>query len=146
MRLTILFISLFSASSFCDDIELVRYSFHQINNKDELSSFLDNFKDSSCESYEPFIAAASMQMARYAFITKKMKYFNMGKEKLEYYIINNPKNLEAKYLRLLIQKEIPSFLNYNDSIENDRKFIELNLAASNLSKEYQKLILQNIKK
>lgn len=146
MKIIILVFTILSSSTFCKDIDQVRNDFHKIDNKDDLLLFLDNFKNSNCELVEPFIAATSMQMARYAFVTKKMKYFNMGKEKLEYYIINNPKNLEAKYLRLLIQKEIPSFLNYNDSIENDRKFIELNLAASNLSKEYQKLILQNIKK
>ena len=148
MTWTILFLSFLSTANFSDNdnIAEIRHDFHLIENKDDLLSFLDNYKDSDCDLAEPFIAAASMQMARHAFITKKMRYFTTGKERLELYIKNNPTSVEAKYIRLLIQKEIPSFLNYNDSIESDREFIVFHLPTSNLPKEYQKIILQNIQK
>ena len=52
--------------------------------------------------------------------------------------------LEAKYIRFLIQNKIPSFLNYNDSISADKHFIETNLKSSGLPEEYQNLILKNV--
>lgn len=51
---------------------------------------------------------------------KKLKYFNDGKSLLEKAIINDPQNIELRYLRLAIQTNIPTFLNYYKNIDSDK--------------------------
>jgi len=130
----------------CDKMTKVRSEFHGIDSEEKLTSFLSAFENVNCIEAAPYIASAIMTKSRYAFITKKMKYFNNGKEKLERFIIENPNDIESKYVRLLVQTEIPSFLNYSDNISQDSLFIETHISNANLPIEYKELILENIRK
>ena len=51
---------------------------------------------------------------------KKLKYFNEGKSLLEKAIKSEPQNIELRYLRLAIQTNIPTFLNYSKNIDSDK--------------------------
>ena len=86
-----------------------------------------------------------MQSAKYSFWPpKKLKHFNKGKKILESFILSNPENTEARYLRILVQSEVPDFLGYNKEINTDIKFVKLKIGGSDLPKIYQNLILKNI--
>jgi hypothetical protein len=52
----------------------------------------------------------------------KMSRFRDGKALLEDAVEEVPQNLEVRFIRYTIQKNIPGFLNY-DNLEEDRKFI-----------------------
>ena len=146
MNWIILSILFLFTSNNCNNLDIIRTEFHEIESEDDLENFLEQVKNLSCKEIEPFIASSIMHKSRYAFITKKMKYFKDGKKRLEQFISDNPNDVEAKYIRLLIQKEIPSFLNYDDEISHDSIFIERNIQGSALPKEYKKLILENVRK
>ena len=53
----------------------------------------------------------------------KLSYFKKGKNILEETISENPSNVELRFYRATIQKNIPSFLNYHDNLEKDKNFI-----------------------
>lgn len=145
MKLFFIIISLFSIQNNCDNIKDVRTNFHTINSKEKLNTFIENYTNSECELTIPYVASAIMQSAKYSFWPpKKLKNFNKGKKILESFIQSNPDNIEARYIRILIQSEVPVFLGYNKEIEADLKFVKLKISHSNIPKIYQNLILKNI--
>ena len=146
MTLVAIFILFFSVTTDCDDMQIIRELYHKISTENDLTEFIDLLENSSCDQskIEPFIASSIMQKSEHAFITKKMKYFKEGKIRLEDFISKNPNHLEAKYIRYLIQSEIPSFLNYDSNIVSDSLFIAENIETSNLPKDYQNLIIKNL--
>lgn len=58
----------------------------------------------------------------------KLKYFYAGKDALEKSIAVAPANVELRYLRYAVQRNTPSLLHYNGSIQTDRQIIEKYLA------------------
>ena len=53
----------------------------------------------------------------------KMTWFNKGKKMLEAAIKADEKDVELRCLRFGIQSNVPSFLNYKENINKDKKFI-----------------------
>ncbi len=126
-------------------MQRIRNDFHNITSKQKLENFIDIATQSECELAIPYLASATMQTAEHAFLpTSKLKRFNQGKKMLESFIEDNPNNLEARYIRIFVQSEIPKFLGYNKNIETDIEFVKLKIDASDLPEEYKKLILKNI--
>ena len=143
LNLSLIF--LFVSTSLCPEIIEVRTLFHAIDSEEKLIKFTSELEQMTCDKVEPYLASAIMQQAEYAFFpTKKMSFFKKGKKRLENYILQHPKEIEAKYVRYLIQNKIPSFLNYNDNISADRHFIETNIKSSGLPEDFQNLILKNV--
>lgn len=54
---------------------------------------------------------------------KKLSYFNKGKKILDEAVKHLPKDIEPRFLRLTVQVNAPSFLNYNSHIKEDKSFI-----------------------
>jgi hypothetical protein len=145
MKLLFIIISLFSLQNKCDDMQSIRNDFHTIDSKEKLESFIELTTKSESEKVLPYLASAIMQSAKYAFFpTKKLKNFNKGKKMLESFIQNNPNNIEARYIRIFVQSEIPKFLGYDKEIEADIKFVKLKIDDSDLPEAYKNLILKNI--
>lgn len=55
---------------------------------------------------------------------RKLRTFKDGHELLETAIKEAPEKVEYRFLRLIIQKNAPDFLNYNDNIEEDAALIK----------------------
>ena len=99
-----------------NDLELIRSSFQEIKNEDDINSILafqikesDKSKINIVEAYK---GAAQCMMANYVFSAlSKLKNFNEGKKILEASISEN-KDVENVYLRLLIQLNLPKILSY----------------------------------
>jgi hypothetical protein len=73
-------------------------------------------------------AATQMIMAKFYFNPwKKLQTFNSGKGQLETAIQIEPNNIELIFLRYMIQKNSPSFLQYNNSIASDKKILLLSI-------------------
>lgn len=141
-----LFLILYGLAVDCNNTYQVKVSFHGINSEKKLIEFLNNYKNYKCMELEPYIASAIMQQARYAVSPfKKYQYFREGKKRLENFINSNPGTIEGRYVRYLIQKSIPSFLDYKSDMYSDQSYIRANIDKSQISDEYKKLILKNIK-
>ncbi len=131
----------------CSSLEEVRDKYHTIKTHKDLKAFLSYTENNDCDKITPYLASCIMQKAEYTIWPfKKLSYFNVGKRQLENYIKENPFNIEARYVRFLIQNKTPAFLGYKNKIEIDKKFIEANITNADLPKNYKKIILLNIKK
>ena len=74
----------------------------------------------------------------------KIAYFKKGKDLLESAITQDPKSVELKFLRYSIQKNLPRFLLYNNSLEKDLNFVNQNIKDVN-DKEAQVFIQESLK-
>ena len=90
-----------------------------------------------------YLGALESIWAMYVFNPlSKLNTFQKGKEKIEKSIASEPNNVEIRYLRLSIQKNIPFFLGYSEHIEVDKSFLKKNL--STISSEILKTMVENI--
>ncbi|WP_430812024.1 MULTISPECIES: hypothetical protein [unclassified Carboxylicivirga] len=146
MRVLSLIMCLIPVLSVAGNIDTVREQFHGLRDAESLDRFLSMVKDVDDERVVPYREAANMKRARFtANPLRKMKYFNDGKEKLDRYISEHPKNIEGYYVRFLVQCEVPAFLGYNNHKASDRAFVESQLDASLLPDDYKVKIRQNIR-
>ncbi|MCB0686700.1 MAG: hypothetical protein KDC53_09245 [Saprospiraceae bacterium] len=124
----------------------MRIDFHQIANEKDNLNFIDKYRNSAWDLNIPYLAAATMKKAEYAFSPfQKFKYFNQGKKELELYIQKKPECVEARYIRYIVQKKIPTFLGYNKNMDTDKQYILENLAKSSIPPDYQEFINDKIK-
>lgn len=131
----------------CNDMEKLRMAYHEIDSKIELLAFIKSFENSNCPLSVPYLASAFMQQAEYTLLPyQKLKYFKEGKRKLEAYIENYPNDLEGRYVRFLVQSNLPAFLGYTSDLEGDNEFIRRNLDATSLSVKYKEVILLTMNK
>jgi hypothetical protein len=87
-----------------------------------------------------YIAASYMIDAKHAYNpATKLSYFNNGKNMLDDAIKNAPAHIELRFLRISIQTNAPSFLEYNKQIEMDKNFI-LSMYASQKDSDLKKRI------
>ena len=71
-----------------------------------------------------YSAAAQMASAKYSINpVTKLQAFNLGKVKLEEAIQADINNIELRYIRISIQKNIPAILNYSKQITEDKQYI-----------------------
>lgn len=57
---------------------------------------------------------------------EKIRFFNTGKNLLEYSIYTDKLNLELRFLRFCVQTNLPFFLGYSRDIKGDKEFILTN--------------------
>lgn len=98
--------------------------YHSITNKNSELAFINKYKSSTKVSVQAYVISLEMKQAEYKlFPWQKLKIFNKGKQKLEQLIIENEKNADLRYIRLVIQEQLPKLLNYSSEIENDKLFL-----------------------
>ncbi|OFY17893.1 MAG: hypothetical protein A2X02_00500 [Bacteroidetes bacterium GWF2_29_10] len=56
---------------------------------------------------------------------KKLEYFKIGKSLIEQEIKTNQKNVEYRFIRLIVQEQSPAMLKYKNNIQEDKKMILL---------------------
>lgn len=134
-------------SSACTSSQMikVRNLFHAARTEAKLQTFFKYVKTVDCSDAKPYLASAIMQQAQYCYNPiSKLKYFNKGKAQLEAFIAKHPQNIEARYVRVLVQKSVPAMLGYKSNIISDKKFITSQINKSQLSDTYQRTILKYI--
>ena len=57
-------------------------------------------------------------------ILSKLNTFNRGKKNIDQAVRANADNVDIRMIRLSVQQNCPSFLNYNDHIIQDRQYLE----------------------
>lgn len=145
MQVSLLFLTVFLNTAECAEMDTIRTTYHHIKTEEQLDRFIDLLEDTSCDSVQPYLASAIMQKAQYCiWPISKLKYFQMGKKHLETFIHDSPGSIEARYVRVLVQSQVPEILGYKDDMVSDAKYIKQHIASSGLPEKYQKLILKNV--
>jgi hypothetical protein len=132
MNLRFLFLFVFMSSNLvASPIEDLRRLFDSaIKNEQSAKLLLQQSASNDIEKNTllGYKAATQMIMAKFYFNPwKKLQTFNSGKGQLETAIQIEPNNIELIFLRYMIQKNSPSFLQYNNSIASDKKILLLSI-------------------
>ena len=129
----------------CLNMPQVRSAYGEIKTEKQLEDFFDLLETVDCSLKTSYLASATMQKAQFAFAPwTKYRYFLKGKRMLEEYIESNPNDIEARYVRFLVQSHIPGFLGYKSNLKEDQKLIRNRISDVNISKEYKTKILYHL--
>lgn len=102
-------------------------------------------KLSSTSEVRAFTGVFIMKSAQFEFAPwSKWNTFSKGKMMLEKEIHSNSSNVEFRFLRLMIQENVPSVVMYSSDIEADAKIVKKSYKT--LDKETQEFILKYSKK
>src|SRR5210317_1289656 len=142
--LLLLFAVLFPQND-CTNMAEVRLVYGNIKTEKNLLEFIELAEKSNCTEALPYLASAEMMKAEHAFAPwTKYRHFKRGKNQLESFIKNNPENIEARYIRFLIQTHVPFFLRYSGEIEEDKAMIRKHIEEVDLTPEFKEKILSHI--
>jgi len=124
---------------------VLRAEFHNTNSESKLTSFLTKYKNDVRVDGKPYLYCGIMQMANYTMNPyKKLDYFNKGKQALETHISKYPQQIDARYVRALIQSKAPKILNYYQNIQADISFIKKNIQESDVDEKSKSTMLYQI--
>jgi hypothetical protein len=126
--LGLLFCLLASLRSAFMDINVIRSLYQKAVTNEQYCKQLIEATAAYNENNNPLMlgykASGTMIMAKHVFNPfTKMSYFKKGKDMLEKAIESDKNNIELRFLRFAAQTNMPSFLGYNKSIQNDKKFL-----------------------
>ncbi|RXP61930.1 hypothetical protein EC396_03735 [Lutibacter sp. HS1-25] len=126
-------------------LDAVRKEFPNITSEAQADDFIAGLSNSNTAEAKGYIAAMNFMKSRFVgFPFTKLKYFKLGKNQLDEVIANNPKNLEMRYIRYLMQKQIPDFLGYHQNIDEDFKAIIAGFKKYDLATSLKIKIVSNM--
>ena len=124
---------------------VLRSEFHNTNTESKLTAFLTKYKNDVRVDGKPYLYCGIMQMANFTMNPyKKLDYFNKGKQALETHISKYPQQIDARYVRALIQSKAPKILNYYQNIQADISFIKKNIQESDVDEKSKSTMLYQI--
>ena len=127
------------------EVEEVRNTFPKITSIDQANYFIEILENNETVEAKSYTAVMFFMKSKLVkFPITKYKYFKKGKKQLDSLINNNKNNVEIRYLRFLLQSEMPKFLGYHKNIEDDYLLIINGLEASNLKRDFKIKILNNM--
>jgi hypothetical protein len=128
-------------------LDELREKFQAIDSEEDIEQIIGlsiDPNDPDAPTARAYQATSTCMMADYVFSPiKKLKYFNKGKADLEE-LIAEQKTVEKVYLRLLLQLNIPKFLNYHKNIDEDLAYLEAELPGAKIDVEYKDIMIQNL--
>jgi hypothetical protein len=112
---------LFLSESPVSAYEQIRHDFQTIlNSTEKTARFISKHHHRKEALSMAYLSAAEAMMAEEVFNPyTKYRHFTNGTKQLDDLINKNQQNIEMRFLRLMIQKESPSFLGYRDDIGDD---------------------------
>ncbi len=135
------FILLFCVSLSCKSQSLIelREQFYRASiNGESADSFYSKMETVTANSSALMLGykgMAAFTLCNYSYNPySKLKYFNEGKNFLDNAIAASPDNVELRFLRYSVQKNVPSFLGYSSNIGEDKKIISENISSTELRK------------
>jgi hypothetical protein len=138
MKLSVFFFMfLFVAKSYAGEPEiqevktLFQASAHSKVAANQLLKLLSEVGSSPSPLLICYKGAAEMMQAKYGFNPlHKFNRFKKGKKLIEHAVEKEPENVEIRFLRFIIQTNLPGFLNYNEHIQRDKSFLIANLKTT----------------
>lgn len=146
---------------FFTDLASVRSGFATAHtNKTNAEVFFKQSSDLKDDSVSALAYKAAGKMIQSKFETdrkNKKEYFKSGALALNALIDKNPKHVEARFIRLVIQQNTPAILKYNSNINDDKDVVFAGYATADLdvkkaiknyvasSKKFSKQEVNNLK-
>ncbi|MFV0184016.1 hypothetical protein OBK16_12340 [Empedobacter falsenii] len=128
-------------------LEELRGNYAKLSNDKELCANviveLDHIKNISAIYLGYLGGAQTINSKHVSNPLNKLKTFNKGKKNIEEAIRIEPENLELRFIRLLVQKNTPSFLNYYSKVEEDTQILSENrhkISSINLRRNIEKIL------
>lgn len=115
-------LTLVLCSSWTDDVSATRkyYNILQGGTLQEIEKEEQFYTQRKKLSDNARLGALTMKKAELLINpAEKLSHFRKGKTLLEQAILEAPTNIEFRFLRLIIQEKAPSFLQYNQNIQED---------------------------
>ncbi|KAB1068654.1 hypothetical protein F6U93_05920 [Tamlana haliotis] len=98
--------------------------YHKALTKEKEQEFIAKYEKSNEIDIKAYVVSFKMKQAKYERMPwNKMKVFTTYKNQLEELISKHPGNMNLRYVRLVIQENVPSILNYSSDIENDKAYL-----------------------
>ncbi len=127
------------------DVDGLLEAFHRIDSEKDLLNFEAQLGSTEIPEAPAFAACIEMMKAEHTINPiSKLNHFSNGRDQLDIYIDANPDCIVGRYLRLMAQKETPSFLGYKGEIEADESYIRTHLDKSLISVKSKELIEKNL--
>ncbi len=139
-----LFITVFSFKT-SPVVEEVRNQFPEISSEEQAENFIQQLTNDTSPEAKGYVAAMNFMKSRFVKNPfTKLKFFKIGKNELDTVILKHPKNIEMRYIRYLMQKQIPVFLGYNENIDEDFSLIVNEIVESDYSNMFKLKIINNM--
>jgi len=150
LKTLIFFISITALSLLRPDVSLIRKEYKEAAiSKAKTKVLYKKLKGITKKDDKVLVAYKGAVIALIARQQKgaenKKDFFKKGIELLEYALKCQPNNIEIRFVRLTIQQNSPTFLNYNAQKEEDKAFILRHLESVK-SSELKKYIIDYILK
>lgn len=98
--------------------------YHQALTKEKELQFIEKYEDNTTVDVQAYVISFKMKQAKHEMMPwNKLKLFNRYKNQLELLISEYQDNIHLRYVRLVIQENAPSFLNYYSEIEQDKAYL-----------------------
>lgn len=140
-----LFLLLTFPNIFASKLDEVRNQFPYFKSFEEVDLLLKSIEK------DPSDLATAYKGALYMFKSKfadskldKYKYFKKGKSLIDTSCEKNPYSLEIRYIRIIFQHQLPTFLGYNDHKIKDFDFFISQFPKSTLTIDFKKKMVNNL--
>ncbi|WP_103070557.1 hypothetical protein [Aquimarina sediminis] len=135
---------LFVLNNFNAEVPEFVKDYHEISTREMELTFIEKYSNSNTVSIKGYVISLKMKQSKYKFSPlSKLKIFKKEKENLELLIFKNPKNVHLRYIRLVIQEELPRILNYSSDIKKDKEFLKMILEKKDSTDYLDSYILKN---
>lgn len=124
----------------------VREMFHETRHTEEsLIKIISVDSDPDDLISAAYKGLCEAMMAEYSFFpNSKLSHFNKGKSGIEIALIEEPNNAELRYIRLLLQLNVPSFLGYGDNIEDDFQIFYQACCEEKINSNWKGKFIENL--
>ncbi len=130
---------------FATPLDEVRNKFPYFETETEIDLYLTQLEADASALATVYKGALYMFKSKFAVVpTAKYNFFKKGKNLIDAACLSQTNALEIRFIRLIFQYQLPSFLGYNDDRESDFKFIITHFAQNNFSAEKKKKMINQM--
>ncbi|MEL1253526.1 hypothetical protein AAEO57_07065 [Flavobacterium sp. DGU38] len=130
MKSALLFVILLFISPDSTGLDEIRTNYNKaVSDKALCEKMITELSKTQNEStdYLAYLGGFQAIWANHVFSpVSKLSTFNKGKKNIERAIKKEPDNAEYRFIRLSIQKNVPSILGYKSNIKEDTEFLKSN--------------------
>jgi len=113
------------------DLKEVVKEYHQLKGETEESNFINKYINSTDPSILGYVASIGMKQAEYSINPYyKLKVFLTYKKKLDQLINQHTNNIHLRYVRLVVQENVPAILKNYEEIKEDKIFLKNKLEST----------------